>query len=134
MLLKNIMKTNVVTTTDNATIREAAKELTNRGVGCLLVIENDLLKGIVTKGDIVRSLADKKDPDYCKVSEIMTTNVVNCSSDINIYTAAKILTDKKVKRLAILKEGKLEGIVSLSDIAPTLHKEIEEISCYFWEK
>jgi CBS domain-containing protein len=128
------MKKGIVTTSSEVLVREAAKKLLNSRVGCLLVTENGIVKGILTKSDIIRSLADRKNPDDCKVSEIMEKNVTSCSPDINIYEGAKILSKKRVKRLPVLHKGKLEGIVSVSDLAPVLSKEMENISSYFWTK
>jgi CBS domain-containing protein len=126
------MKKEIVTTSSEVLVREAAKKLINNRVGCLLVTENGTLKGILTKSDIIRSLADRKNPDGCKVSEIMEKNVTSCSPEINIYDGAKILSKKRVKRLPVLHKGKLEGIVSISDLAPALGREMEMISSYFW--
>lgn len=134
MFIKDIMKKEIVTTSSEVLVREAAKKLINNRVGCLLVTENGILKGILTKSDIIRSLANRKNPDDCKVSKIMGKKVTSCSPDINIYDVAKILSRKRVKRLPVLHKGKLEGIVSISDLAPALSKEMENISSYFWTK
>lgn len=134
MFIKDIMKKEIVTTSSEVLVREAAKKLINNRVGCLLVTENEILKGILTKSDIIRSLADRKSPDDCKVSEIMEKNITSCSPDINIYEGAKILSKKKVKRLPVLHKGKLKGIVSVSELAPALSREMEMMSSYLWNE
>ena len=131
MLLKDIMKNDVVTSPDDDTIRGAATKLANNKVGCLVIIEHGFLKGILTKSDIVRSLAEKKDPDYCKISEIMNSDIITCHPDTNIYNGAKIMSVNKVKRLPLIDEGNLKGIVSISDLAPSLRKEMIEMASYF---
>ena len=133
MTLRDIMKNEVVTTSDNDTVREAAAKLVNNQVGCLVITEHGFLKGILTKGDIVRSLAEKKDPDKCKINETMNSDVITCHPDTNIYNGAKIMSANKVKRLPLIDEGNLEGIVSISDLAPSLRKEMVEISSHFWK-
>ena len=133
MTLKDIMKNDVVTSSDGDTVREAAIKLTNKRVGCLVVTEHGFLKGILTNSDIVRSLAEKKDPDCCKISEIMNSDVITCNPDTNIYNGAKIMSVNKIKRLPLLDEGNLKGIVSISDLAPSLRKEMIEISSHFWK-
>ena len=60
MLLKDIMKNDVVTSSDDDTVRGAATKLINNKVGCLVITTHGFLKGILTKSDIVRSLAEKK--------------------------------------------------------------------------
>ena len=130
MTLKDIMKNDVVTSSNGDTVREAAIKLTNNRVGCLVVTEHGFLKGILTKSDIVRSLAEKKDADYCKISEIMNSDVITCHPDTNIYNGAKIMSANKVKRLPLIDEGNLKGIVSISDLAPSLRKEMIEMASY----
>ena len=132
MTLEDIMKNDVVTSSDEDTIREAATKLTNNRVGCLVITEHGSLKGILTKSDIVRSLAEKKDPDNCKISEIMNSYLITCHPDTNIYNGAKIMSVNKIKRLPLMDEENLKGIVSISDLAPSLRKEMIEISSHFW--
>ncbi len=132
MTLKDIMKNDVVTSSGGDTVREAAIKLTNNKVGCLVVTEHGFSKGILTKSDIVRSLAEKKDPDDCKMSEIMNSDVITCNPDTNIYNGAKIMSVNKIKRLPLMDEENLKGIVSISDLAPSLRKEMIEISSHFW--
>ena len=134
MKLKDIMNKEVVTSSGDDTLREAATKLTNNKVGCLVVTEHGFIKGILTKSDIVRSLAEKKDPDDCKISETMNSDVITCHPDTNIYNGAKIMSVNKVKRLPLIDEGNLEGIVSISDLAPTLRKEMIDITSHFWGK
>ena len=133
MLLKDIMKEAVVTCTVDATVRDAAKKLTNNRVGCLIVTERETVKGILTKSDIIRSLTERKDVDYCKVGEVMQGNVKSCPPDMNVHDGAKVMARNRVKRLPILEKEKLKGLVSISDLAPVLNKEVEEISSLFWK-
>ncbi len=102
-------------------------------MGCLVITKDGVVKGILTKSDIVRSLAERKDVDYCKVSEIMKTNVNSCPSDTSIQVGARVMAENRVKRLPVLdKEGKLVGLVSISELTPILNKEIADISAYLW--
>ncbi len=135
MLMQDIMKEGVVKSSADMTIREAAKKITNNRVGCL-VITNDqgTVQGILTKSDIVRSLAERKDIDRCNVTEIMGKNIKSCKPATNIHDGAKMMADNRVKRLLVLdEEGKLKGLVSISELAPCLNKEAEEISDLFWK-
>ena len=133
MLVKDIMKRNVATCTTNITVREAAKKLSGGHVGCLVVTDNDSVKGIVTKSDVVRCLADRKDIDLCRAGDIMGVNIKSCSPEMNDQQAAKILSENKVKRLPVISEGRLEGVISISELVPALNKDVEEISALFWK-
>ncbi len=135
MLLKDIMKEGVVKCSADLTVREAAKKMTNNRVGCLVITTNEeTVQGILTKSDIVRSLVERKDVDRVKVNEIMKTNVKSCSPGMNVHDGAKIMSENRVKRLLVLdEEGKLKGLVSMSELAPCLNNEAEELSALFWK-
>jgi len=133
MLLKDIMKEGVVTCLADATVREAAKKMANNKVGCLIVADKEKLHGILTKSDIVRSLSERKDVDRCKVSDIMNKNVKTGTPGTNIHDGAKIMAEHRIKRLPIVDDNELVGIVSISELAPCLDKEVEEISAFFWK-
>lgn len=132
LLLKDIMKKDLVTTFPEGSAREAAKILINEGVGCLLVTEKGDLKGILTKSDLVRSMAEGKDPDFTKISEIMNKDMITSSPDSDFFLGSKIMVEKRIKRLPILSDGKLEGIVSISELAPGLTREMEKMNSYDW--
>lgn len=133
MLVKNIMKRDVATCTADITVRAAAKKLSHGHVGCLIVTDNGSVMGVVTKSDVVRCLADRKDVDLCKAGDIMGKNVKSCTPDMNDQAASKMLSDNKIKRLPVISEGRLEGVISISELVPALNKDVEEISALFWK-
>ena len=109
--------------------------MTNNRVGCLVITTNEeTVQGILTKSDIVRSLAERKDIDRCNVTEIMVKNIKSCTPATNIHDGAKMMAENRVKRLLVLdEEGKLKGLVSMSELAPCLNNEAEELSALFWK-
>ncbi len=125
MLLREIMKKDLVKVIPGTSVREAAKIFRDKKIGCILVSGNGSLKGILTDRDIACWLADGKDPDYTKVDEIMNRELTFCSPDIDIFEASKIMASKGVRRLPIQSNGKLEGIVSISDLAPIFKEEVD---------
>jgi CBS domain-containing protein len=132
LLLKDIMKKDLVTTSPGGSVRDAAKMLIKERVGCLLVTEKEELKGIVTKSDIVRALVEEKDPDATKIKDIMKEEVTTCNSDSDFFSGSKKMTEKGIKRLPILSDGKLAGLVSITELAPSLTKEMEKMTSYDW--
>lgn len=133
MLVKDIMKRDVATCATNITVREAAKKLSSGHVGCLIVVEHGSVQGIVTKSDVVRCLADRKDIDLCRAGDIMGKSIKSCTPEMNDQSAAKMLSDNRIKRLPVISDGKLEGVVSISELVPALNKDVEEISALFWK-
>ena len=126
MMLRDIMEKDIVTVTPDMTVREAAKKMKEDKIGCILVTENGSLKGILTDRDITCMIvADGKDPNYTMVKEIMNCDVVYTSPETDILEAFKIMAGHKIRRLPLKFNGKLEGIVSISDLAPILKSEMD---------
>ncbi|HLA48757.1 MAG: hypothetical protein A2W77_02275 [Nitrospinae bacterium RIFCSPLOWO2_12_39_16] len=126
MMLRDIMEKDIVTVTPDMTVREAAKKMKEEKIGCILVTENGSLKGILTDRDITCMIvADGKDPNYTMVKEIMNCDVVYTSPETDILEAFKIMAGHKIRRLPLKFNGKLEGIVSISDLAPILKNEMD---------
>jgi signal-transduction protein with cAMP-binding, CBS, and nucleotidyltransferase domain len=72
----------------NITVTQAAKTMMQHGVGSLLIVEGDHLKGIVTEVDFTyRVIAKSLPPDKTKVSDVMTTDVISLAPDMDIYDA-----------------------------------------------
>ena len=125
MLLREIMKKDLVTVIPGTSLREAAKVFRDKNIGCILVSGNGSLKGLLTDRDIACWLAEGKDPDYTKVAEIMNKELTFCSPDTDIFEASKIMASNGVRRLPVQSNGKLEGIVSISDLAPIFKEEVD---------
>lgn len=121
MKVKEIMTKQVVTVTPSETVFTATNKMTKREVGALVVVDNNLPLGIVTERDIVRKVvATKKNPSITKVSEIMSEPLFTTSSSSDVKEAAKIMTINEVRRLPVLENGKLVGIITATDIAKSL--------------
>lgn len=126
MMLRDIMKRELVTISPEMSVREAAGKMRDKNVGCVLVIENGRLTGILTDRDITCIVvAEGKDPDYTMVKEIMKADVVFSSPGMDILEASKIMAENGIRRLPIKVDGRLEGIISISDIAPILKNEMD---------
>lgn len=125
MLLREIMQKKVTTLPPEATIIEASKLMKRNRIGYLLVVNGQKLTGCVTDRDIALSLADGLDPMKTKVKDIMQKNVVSVSPDTDVFEISKIMARKRVRRLPVLDDNKLVGVVSTSDIAPVIEQEVD---------
>ena len=117
MQLRNIMTHDVHAIPPQMSLREAAREMKACDVGALPVCQNDKLVGMITDRDItVRSTAEGLDPWTAQVREAMTAEVICCSEDDDVADAARLMTEKHVRRLPVLdRNRRLVGIVSLCD-------------------
>ena len=115
--VRDYMRMRVVTADVSDSVYNAADILIKNDVGCVVVTEYGDIRGIVTKGDILRnSLLKSLDPKKTRVGEVMTTQPVTIEASTNMEDAAKLMTEKNVSKLPVLDEGILVGIISASDI------------------
>ena len=100
-------------------IIEAAKIMQKRNVGCIPVCDNNKqVKGILTDRDIViRVVAEARDPKQLDVNAVMSTGLTLGRPEMDAEEAAKIMAEHQIRRLPIVENNKLSGIVSIGDLA-----------------
>jgi CBS domain-containing protein len=126
MELKDIMVKNVITVNPNATVKDATKLMNKHNIGCLIVVGKGKVVGIVTERDILRKIVEaSKNPEKTKVSEIMSTKLLVAAPNMDVVDAAKMMLQRKIKKLPIVTNKKLVGLVSLTDIVRTVRIEPE---------
>lgn len=118
MFVKDIMSPHVASVTQDDTAQNAAQIMKNNNIGALPVVSGNELCGIVTDRDIIlRCVADGKSPDSCKISEVMTTSAATIEPDKTVTDAVTLMASEQVRRLPVVDNGQLVGIVSLCDVA-----------------
>ena len=119
MKVKDIMSGPVIRIQDKENVAVAARTLTHYNIGVLPVCSSDgRLCGVVTDRDIVtRCMAAGKDPDKTAIREIMTGQVLSVAPDTDAGAAAHLMGRQQVRRLPVVQEGKLCGMLSLDDLA-----------------
>jgi CBS domain-containing protein len=104
--------------TPATTVREAAAMMARENVGTLPIVEGDRLIGIVTDRDlVVRVLAEARDPAVMTVLEVATRDLLTVDADDNLARAVELMARHRVRRLPVLDDGRLIGIVSRADVA-----------------
>ena len=119
MKLKEIMSSNVVKVHPEESVAIAARLLANHNIGILPVCEQDgKVCGLVTDRDLVtRCVAANRSPEQTKVREVMTGRVVSASSNMDVAVAAYLMGREQIRRLPVIDDGKLCGVVSVGDLA-----------------
>lgn len=120
----------IVTCSPNQSIHETSRLMKKQNVGCVIVVEGNHIRGIVTDRDIlVRGIA--KDPALSvgdPISLVMTAPVTTIQSDRGVQDAMKIMKDAKIRRLPVTNSsGKLIGILTFSDLYSLLAHEMQEL-------
>jgi CBS domain-containing protein len=125
MTLKDIMSTEVMTVGENKSCSDAAQLMRDKHVGCLPVMDSDRLIGIITDRDIVtRVIANNLDPNEQRVSDFMSKTLVTANPNMSAEEASRLMADKAIRRLPILENERLAGIVSLGDLARAEEKTL----------
>lgn len=125
MKLSNIMTGGIETITPQASLAEAAKKMASQDIGSLPVCaERRRVVGIITDRDItVRAVARGMDPNHTRVEEVMTRDVLCCTSDADVEQACELMEKRQVRRLLVTDGAEMPiGIVSLGDIALCLRE------------
>jgi CBS domain-containing protein len=121
--VKDFMTTTVLTINVQGTALEAAKLMHQADVGDLVVMENNVPKGIVTERDLVRRVMAQRKPLETKVSEVMSDPLITIEEDCSIRDAARKMVKYKIRRLPVTKKNVLVGILVSSDFARHLSKK-----------
>ncbi|WP_018757632.1 CBS domain-containing protein [Paenibacillus terrigena] len=119
--LREIMSTDVETVAPDQNIHQIAVMMEQNNIGFVPVVKNDKLIGVVTDRDLaVRGYAAKR-PGSAQAEEVMTKNIVTATPDTTIDEAAKIMSQEMIRRLAVVENGNLVGIVAIGDLATEDH-------------
>ena len=119
MKVRDVMTSPVVRIDSDEPVSVAARTLTHYNIGALLVCKADgTVCGMLTDRDIVtRCLAANRSAEQTKVREVMTSQVMYVQPDMEAAVAAHLMGRQQVRRLPVVENGKLCGMLSLGDLA-----------------
>ncbi|MFC4146924.1 CBS domain-containing protein [Micromonospora mangrovi] len=112
------MTTRLVTMDGSDTLTAAAQEMRDSAIGDVVVTEGDNVVGIVTDRDItVRGVAENMNPDSTTLNQITSRDVITVSQYDDAVAAADLMRTYAVRRLPVIDDGRLVGLVSMGDLA-----------------
>lgn len=111
MKIKEIMNKAIAVDHD-VSVKEAAKIMSDRGIGSLIVLKDNKIAGIITERDIMKNISSIGK----KISSVMSRNVVTINHNESLDNAALIMTERKIKRLPVVDNDRLVGIITATDI------------------
>ena len=121
MKVEDVMSKDVETCRPETNLADAAIRMWRNDCGVLPVVANgEKVVGMITDRDICMAAATKhRDPANIRVGEVSSGNVYSCPPDVDIHEALKVMREKQVRRLPIIRseDGKLVGILSMNDLA-----------------
>ena len=120
MLVAEILKDKgeaVFSIAPDLTLAEACQELDRRRVGALMVCDDDRVVGVLSERDVVRAVArDAAQALKQPVSDFMTADVVFAAPAESVAILMGRMTDRRIRHLPVLKEGRLAGVISIGDV------------------
>ncbi len=130
-MVKDLMCREVVCTTPDAKVSEAAKIMERENVGSLIILgDRGAPRGMITDRDIVtRCIAHNIDVDDCTVENVMTESLQTVRETDGIFDCIEMMYGARVRRIPVVDQtGKMVGIISVDDLLAVLSKEFSEIS------
>jgi CBS domain-containing protein len=116
--IKDLMSTDVVTVSPDDPIQQAAQLMRDRDIGDVIVVDDERPTGIVTDRDIVvRAMADGADPTSTPVKAVCTPGLASVGPDDDVRDAVTAMTQLDVRRLPVIDNDRLVGVVTLGDLA-----------------
>ena len=118
-----------------ASVYDAMKLMADRGVGALMVLERGKLVGIISERDYARKvILEGRSSRTTQVREIMTAHVLYAQPEESIEECMAVMTDKRIRHLPVMDEGKLVGVISIGDLVKSIISEqkfmIEQLERY----
>lgn len=126
MKIKDIMSKDVEIVNPESTLHEIASKMQKRDCGCVIVVKDDRLIGMITDRDIaIRCIANSHDPAATNAEAVMSPQILYCRDTDEADDVTRNMAENKVRRLPVLNsEKRLVGIVSLGDLASHSNHEL----------
>ena len=137
MKLQDILKvkgTDVYTITPNVTLAEVIETLVKYNCGSLVVCESEQMVGIITERDILKACAaDLNNMSQALVQTQMSVNLTTGSPDDDVSYIMGLMTQKRIRHLPIVSDGKLAGLISIGDVVKAQHSRLSMENHYLKE-
>jgi len=126
--VKDVMVTNVVTVDVGVNVRKAVERMNNQEIGCLVVLEKGNFAGILTERDVLkRVVAEARNPEKTLVGDVMSKPLIVVDPDASLEEALELMFEKRVKKLTVVKDKELVGLITMTDIARVHTALVEHI-------
>jgi len=131
------MRKNIVIVDEGVSVAEASQNMRMKGEGCAIILRLGKPFGIITERDVTWKVAGEGlDPKKVKVSEVMSAPLVTIDPDADLQEAAKAMKEHKIRRLAVVRENTLYGVLTAADVSRNLEKYLDDerrnILKYLW--
>jgi len=126
LTILDVMNKSVISVDASLTVNEAAKMMEDTKVGAVIVMENNTPVGIVTDRDFAIKVVAHAYPITTPVKQIMSSPLFSINSDESVRTAADLMYDRGIRKLPVIEDEKVVGIITATDIVNLLAVCVEE--------
>jgi CBS domain-containing protein len=125
----------VISVAPDLSVFDAIKLMADKLVGSLLVMDDEVLRGIVTERDYARKVIIKgRSSESTSVSEIMSTDVLTTSSSETVNQCMELMTERRIRHLPVVEDDRVIGMISIGDLVQAIisdqQEEIEQLESY----
>jgi CBS domain-containing protein len=115
--LRKIMVEDVVTVEKNISVKKAAELMNKHEIGCLVVVDAEKPIGIVTERDMIKRVIYKsRNSEKTSVFAVMSKPLISATPDMRAGDAARLMFERNIKKLPVMENGRLVGLVTLTDL------------------
>lgn len=111
--VRDVMSKKLVTVTPDDTLVSAAKIMSENDVSCAIVMNDESMVGILSEADFVQKLMNEDDLNNVRVADAMSSPVISIPHNLSILEASMIMSFRKIRRLPVLEDNRLVGIVTV---------------------
>jgi CBS domain-containing protein len=138
VLVRDVMTKDVRVVRPDTTIQEVVATMNKFDIGSIIVVQGDRPVGIITERDILsRQVEPCLAPETLTARQVMSSPLITISETASIEEAARLMARKKAKRIPVMNNGKIVGIITFTDIVfkvPTMLAILEELVRPFHRK
>jgi CBS domain-containing protein len=135
LLVRDVMSKDVKTVRPTSTINEVVRKMNKFEIGSIIVADSEKPVGIITERDILRRVLEVTvASEAMKAREIMSSPILTIESQATTEEAATLMNSKRIKKIPVLENGKLVGIVTSTDIVRNEPRLVETLSKMMWKK
>lgn len=116
--IRDIMTVDVFTASEEQPLTDAVKLMAEKALSCIVIVKEDRPIGIITQGDLINKVLTKeKKQENLKVKDVMTSPIITITPEVEFGDALSIMESNRIKKLIIVEDDTLAGIITTSDIA-----------------
>lgn len=125
----DIARQNVVTAAPDTPVADIVRTMHREAVGSVVIVHGGEPRGLVQDRDLARSVLDAEfDAEQTPIEELLTGDVETIDANEGVYDLVELLSEKGLRRIPVVEDGKLVGIISLSDVVVLLGMELQHVA------